>query len=153
MSEFKWLGLVVWWPLFALWTEKEAPISVEWVPFPTPHQKSIIFLLISFYASFVIFICPCHRVPSLAHVNEKTEKNPWKNCFPEDIIWSYVIFFWTLFVCNLIICDVFWTLFVCNWIFGGDDLCDNFSTMTCPIDHFFPPMAYFITWKCQFQSS
>jgi hypothetical protein len=108
----------------ALWTGKEAPISVGWVPFPTPTlslspPKKHNILLISFYDSFFIFICQCHRVPSLAHVNEKAEKKPMEICFPEDIIWSYVMFFCTLFLCNLIICDVFWTLFVCNWIFGG----------------------------------
>jgi hypothetical protein len=149
MSEFKWLGLVVWWPLFALWTEKEAPISVEWVPFPTPTHSLSPPKKHKFLCFLSHFICPCHRVPSLAHVNEKMgKKTHGKICFSRghnliicDVfwdfvsvqfdymwcflglclcaIWLYVMLFGTLFVCNLIICDFFGTLFVCNWIFGG----------------------------------
>ncbi len=54
-------------------------------------------------------------------------------------------------MCNLIICDVFLGDFVCVQLNlgggGGDDFCENFSTMTrcCPIDRFFPLMTtYFI---------
>jgi hypothetical protein len=84
----------------------------------------------------------------------KKKKTHRKIVFPKDIIWSYVMFFWTSFVCNLIICDVFldfvlcaiwlyvmffldfvfvqfdymwcffWTSFVCNLI-----ICDFFWTL------------------------